>query len=136
MSAIKDKQVHNASKFALKHLVVSLVTAISQTDLVAFKTVPGYRFQIVGVRSWNAAKAGTITYKVKASTREAVAAGVFTAATDVAATLSTTKANLRGTSTDAVSVEYTSDGSGALTNGFVIITLRVWPMNGDLGPST
>lgn len=136
MPGLRNQGHHRTSDVPKKNLAVALVTAVSQTDLVAFKFTPGFRFEIVSVRSYNAAKAGTISYKVKAGTRTAVSAGVFTAATEVAATLSTTKANIRGSSSEAISVEYTSDGSGALTNGFVVIVYRPWPLNGELGPST
>lgn len=136
MTAIRNQNVHRQADFPKKHLTIALVTAISQTDLEAFSFTPGYRFEIVSVRSFNAAKAGAIAYKVKAGGREAVAAGAWTAATEVAATLSTTKANLRGTASEAITLEYTSDGSGALTNGYVVITIRPWPLNGDLGPAS
>lgn len=124
MSAITDKKVLRSAAVAIQRLVVPLVTATSQTDLVAFKYTPGYAFRIVRVRSYNAAKAGTLAGKVKIATREAVAALTFTAATEVAQTLSATDANKKGTAAEALSVEYTSDGSGALTNGYVVIEIR------------
>lgn len=135
MSAIRNQKVHSAADFAKLVVPIALITAISQTDKVAFSWLPGFRYQIVSIQSFNSAKAGTIAGVVKCGVRTA-AAVAFTAATRVAATLSTTKANLRGSSTEAITLEYTSDGSGALTNGFVVVTIRPWPLSGDLGPST
>jgi hypothetical protein len=134
--SIRNQNIHSRADFPKQRLVKEIVTAISLTSAVVSSLTPGYRFQIVGVRSFCRTKAGAVSYVVKVGTRTAVAAGVFTAATDVAATLSTTKSNLRGSSSEAITIELTSDGSGVLTNSHVEIIIRPWPLAGDLGPST
>ncbi len=133
MSGFRDQNVHRQAQFAKKVLPIALVTAISQTGVVAFKFTPGYKFQIRSIKTYNLLKAGTVTGNVKISTRTA-AAITFTSATENTASLSATKANLRGSATDAITIEYTTDGSGVLTNGYVIITYSFWPLNGEQGP--
>jgi hypothetical protein len=78
------------------------------------------------------AKAGTVSGNAKIGSRTS-APLVFTAATEVAGVLSTTKADVRGSATEVLTIEYTTDGSGVLTNGFVIVELRPRPLARDLG---
>jgi hypothetical protein len=113
----------------------TLVTAISQTGVVAWSLTPGFAFQITRIRTYCLLKAGVCTGNVKIGTRTA-APLVFTSATELAAVLSTTLANLRGSATEAITVEYTTDGSGVLTNGGVFISYRPYPMRGEatVGP--
>jgi hypothetical protein len=66
----------------------------------------------------------------RVSTRSAVTI-VFTAATEVDNTLSTTLANIQGSSTEAITIELTTDGTGALTNGVLTLSSRPRPMNGE-----
>jgi hypothetical protein len=47
--------------------------------------------------------------------------------------LSGTAANLRGGSTESIVLLYTSDGSGAVTNGKAIVSFRPLGMAGDTG---
>lgn len=129
--AVKDRNVLPSANFAISRLVVPVVTAISQTSVVAFTYTPGFAFQIVRVRSYNKAKAGAVAGVLKVSTRSAVAAVTFTTATEVAQTLSTTLANVQGSATDAITLEYTSDGSGVLTNGGIVVEIRPQHMNGE-----
>lgn len=132
-SGIRDQNIHRQATFPRKHLTVALITAISQTGVVAFKHTPGHRFQIVSVKTYCLTKAGTVTGNLKVGGRTS-AALTFTSATENTPSLSAVKANNRGTATEAITVEYTTDGSGVLTNGFVVITYRVWPLNGEMGP--
>lgn len=119
-----DARISKAAAVARQRLAVALVTAISQTGVVAFSFTPGYAFEVVRVRSYCLLKAGTVTGKVKVSTREAVPALAFTTATEVGATLATTAADRKGSASDAITIEYTSDGAGVLTNGFVVVEIR------------
>lgn len=120
---IQDKHIHPGSAFAHQRLVAPVGTAVSLTDAVVFSFLPGYRFQITRIRSFCRTKAGTVTAVVKVGTRTA-ASITFTAATEVAQTLSTTLANLRGTAAEAITIELTSDASGVLTNGHIVLEVR------------
>lgn len=133
MSGMRNGNVHRAADFAKQPIIVPIITAISQTGVVSFSFAPGYKFQVVRIRTYCLLKAGTVTGNLKVSTRTSGAL-TFTSATENAVTLSTTKANLRGSATDAITVEYTTDGTGVLTNGFVSLIIRPFPLNGDLGP--
>lgn len=134
MPNVRDQNHHKSANVPKKTLVVPVETAVSLTNAVIFSHVIGHKFEITRVRSFCRTKAGAVSFKVKAGTREAVPAGTTTAATEVAQTLSTTKANVRGSATEAVTVELTTDGTGALTNGRVVIEYRPFPLAGDLGP--
>lgn len=120
---ITDKHIHPGSAFAQQRIVAPLVTAVSLTAAVIFSFLPGYRFQITRIRSFCRVKAGTVTATVKVGTRTA-ASITFTSATELAQTLSTTLANLRGTESEAITVEITTDGTGALTNGHLTLEFR------------
>lgn len=124
MSTVTDRKVARSAAIAKDRIVVPLPTATSQTGVVAFKYTPGYAFRLERVRSYARVKADTISGKVKIATREAVPALSFTQATEVDQTLSTTDADVIGAANEAISLEYTSDGSGALTNGVVVIEIR------------
>lgn len=129
---IRNQNVNPSSQIGRKTLVIPLLVAISQTGVVSFKYTPGYKFQVVAVKTYCLTKAGAVAGTLKVGGRTA-ASLTITAATEVTATLSTTKANLRGSATEAITVEYTTDGSGALTNGMVILAIRPYPMSGDVG---
>jgi hypothetical protein len=134
MSGIRNQNVHKAADFVKQPLVAGIVTAISLTSAVVFSFLPGYKYEIARIRSFCRTKAGTVTAVVKVGTRTA-ASITFTAATEVAQTLSTTLANLRGSATEAITIELTTDGSGVLTNAHLVITIRPRPLAGDLGPT-
>lgn len=134
MSAIKKRRADPADPLNSEKMVVAIITATTQTGVVAFAYTPGYAFQITRVRSYNLNKAGAVSFKVLVDTREAVASGTFTDEAEVAQTLSTTLADLRGSSTDAITIEYTTDGSGVLTNGHVVLEFRPYPMRGEVAP--
>lgn len=132
MSGMRNQNISRKADFPKQWLTAALVTTTSITGGVAFKLTPGYKFKVVAVKSYCRVKAGTLTAVVKVGTRTA-ATVAFTTATETANSLSTTLANILGSATEAVSIEYTSDGSGALTNGHIAIAIRPWPLNGDLG---
>jgi hypothetical protein len=134
--ALRDGDIHKAAATPKHYLPVALVTAISQTGVVAYSFTPGYRFQIAAVSSYCRVKAGTVTATVKIGSRTAVTTVSFTTATELAQTLSTTLANIRGSSTETITIEYTTDGSGVLTNGFVTLTIRPFPLSGETGPNS
>jgi hypothetical protein len=112
-----------------------IITAISLTSAVVASFKPKYKYQIERIVTYCRTKAGTVTAVVKVGTRT-VATLTFTAATEVEATVSSTLANLRGSSTEAITIELTTDGSGALTNGNVTIVFRPYPLQGESAPGS
>lgn len=134
MSGMRNQNVNRSADFPKQPINFTLVTAISQTGVVAFKFLPGYKFRIVRARSYCLLKAGVVTGNLKVGTRTA-AAITFTSATEVALTLGTL-INTKGSATEAITIEYTTDGSGVLTNGQVHLFIRAWPLNGDIGRSS
>lgn len=130
--AIKDHAVHKDAKFALDRIVVPVITATGLTDAVIYEYQPSHAYQLVEVRSYCRTKAGTVTAAVKVGSATAVTTVTFTAATDVEQTVSTTLANVRGSDTEPIKIELTTDGSGALTNGSVTLVYRAAPLNGEV----
>lgn len=124
---IRDRNIDRNSRVVEKSKAISITTALSLTSAVVYSQTPGYRYQLKRVRSFCRTKAGTVTAVVKVGGRTA-ATITFTAATEVAQTLSTTLANLRGSATEAITIELTTDGSGVLTNAFIILVYRAYPL--------
>ncbi len=129
--AIKDRNILPTAAFAKDRMVVPLNPAVSLTSAVMHSYTPGFRFIITRVRCFVRTKAGAVSYVVKVGGRTAVATGTVTAATEVGATLSATRANLIGSATEAITVEVTTDGSGAVTDGKIVIEFRAMPMIGE-----
>lgn len=126
--AVTDKKIDKAAATPRKHVPFEIVTAVSLAGAVVKSFRPGYGFKIHGVQSFCRTKAGAVSYVVKVGGRTAVAGGVFTAATRVDAALSSTLANLKGSATEDITIELTTDGTGALTNGSVVIDVRPYPL--------
>lgn len=130
---IRDQEVHPTAAFGRHRMAIALITAVSQAGVVAFSHTPGHKFQITKVSTYCLNVAATVSANLLVGVRTA-AALTWTAATESAATLSTTVANVRGSESEAITLQYTTNGSGVLTNGFVIVEYRFRPMAGDLGP--
>lgn len=135
MPNIRDAEIHKAAAIARKVLPIAIPTAVDLTDAVVYSFAPGFKFQIVAARSFNRTKAGAVAGVIKIGSRTA-ATVTFTSATEVALTLSSTLANIRGSSTEVITVVLTTDGTGALTNGVLNLTIRPYPLAGDIGPNT
>jgi len=129
---IHDRSIKRDAHVAEKELAIQLITATGQTAVKALGFTPGHAFQIVKVKTWCSAVTATATADVKIGGTSALnAAATFTANTENAATLSGTLANVQGSSTDQITVTYTTDGTGALTNGRVVVVYRIFPLAGD-----
>jgi hypothetical protein len=131
--AVKDTKIANDSKVAIETLTIPIITALTQADVIAFKYVPGHSFEIVGVQAYARTVAGAVTLRAKISGVTAMAADITpTTGNIVAGTLATTLAARRGSRTDSIDANFTTDGSGVLTNGFLVIQFRPVPLNGDV----
>jgi hypothetical protein len=129
---VLDRHVDVNAKIAKELVTIALVTAVSQTGVVSFKYTPGFRFRVVRVVAYCRVKAGAAAGVLKVGTRTAVTTVGFTTATENLQTLSTTIADLVGSAAEALSLEYTTDGSGVLTNGFVIVEIRPIGLKGEV----
>jgi hypothetical protein len=88
------------------------------------------------VEIYATAVTAVITANVKIGTVTALASAVTpVAGTATAATLATSKAARRGSTTDAINVEYTSNGAGAMTRGNVRVWIRPFPMSDEAMPT-
>ena len=110
-------------------------TATGQTALEVDEVTPGFNFQIVGVQVHATAVTATASVNVLIGSTTCLTGAITpTAGNVVAGTLSTTMASRRGSSTDSIIVQYTTNGSGVITNGKVTVFVRPFPMNGEVLP--
>lgn len=75
----------------------------------------------------------TATITMTAALTPFVSAATFTSLTPVVGTVSATQSVVLGEKNDYVVLHYTSDGTGALTNGQATLIVRPYPLNGDGG---
>lgn len=129
---IKDYKMDPSGGASTHTLAFPFITAVSQTALVVGSWTPGYRFQVRKVSVYATAVTATITTDVFIGATS-VLTGAITpvAATETAGTLSATLSALRGVSTSAITVKYTTNGSGAATNLVVRVQIRPYPMSGE-----
>lgn len=132
---ITDKKMDPAGKASWKCVQLHIgTTATSQTDKRTHAITPGFDFEIMAAEFYCLTRpnAGFST-KIRVGTTDAVTAvSDPTADTPTAATLSTTLANRRGTTTGILNCVYTSDADGAATNGIWTVWIRPRPLNGEI----
>lgn len=127
--AVLSKMVDPADFLARKPITFPIpTTAVGQADLKAGSSVPGFKFRITKVQAFCTARTAIISVDVKIGTTSALSAAITLDATLQTGTLSSTLSRLRGSSTAAINVHYTSDGAGAATNLSVTVWVRPYPM--------
>jgi hypothetical protein len=85
------------------------------------------------VQAYARTVAGAVTLRAKISGTTAMAADITpTTGNVVAGTLATALAARRGSKTDSIDANFTTDGSGVLTNGFLVISFRPVPLNQEI----
>lgn len=132
--AIKDTNILPTAKVGYECIRLQIgTTATGQTGKQTDGVVPGFDFQVVKVEVNALTVTATISVDVLIGSTSALTGAITpVAATPTAGTLSTTLANVRGSSTEAINVQYTSNGTGAATNGIVSVWIRPQPMNGEV----
>lgn len=116
----EGKVAHRPIPFALDSV------GSGETDTVVITHTPGYRFEIVGFEVFAQAVTATASLTVKRGSDVALSASVTpVAGSEVKGTVKASGEQY-GDSDDAVSVEVTTDGTGALTGlqGRVLIRKR------------
>lgn len=131
---IKSKNVLPADPIAWVPVRLSIgTTATAQTATVPDSFTPGFDFQVVKVEVNALTVTATISVDVLIGSTSCLASAVTpVAATPTAGTLSTTLASRKGSSTAIIKAAYTSDGTGAATNGVVTVWIRPQHMNGEV----
>lgn len=131
--AVKDRNVLTTASIAKECVLLTApATATSQADLEVDEVVPGFAFQVVRVEVHATAVTATISATVKIGTTSVLASAITpVAGAATAGTLSSTLANLRGSSTDAIRLHYTSNGTGAATALKARVWIRPQSMNGE-----
>lgn len=134
--AVRDKDFLSTANAGHQVLTMPIgATATSQTDLEVDEVTPGFNFEIVRVQVHATAVTATASVNVLIGSTTALTGAITpTAGNVVSGTLSTTAASRRGSSTDSIIVQYTTNGSGAITNGKVRVWVRPFPMNGEVMP--
>ena len=132
--AVKDVNVLPTANFAKECITFVIpATSVGQTDLEVDSCVPGFAFEIERISVMATAVTATASVNVKIGTTSALSSVITpVAGTDTAGTLSSTLASIRGSDSDAINVEYTTNGSGVITNGRVRVWIRPIPLNGEI----
>jgi hypothetical protein len=131
---IRSRNVKKTAAFALEPVTLVLgTTAISQTGKRTQGTTIRYPFQVVAVEAYALTVTATISVDVQIGSTSVLSAAITPVAdTPTAGVLSATVANTQSTSASSVlSLKYTSNGSGAATNGVVTVWIRPLGMEGD-----
>lgn len=131
--SVTDKKANNQAKFARECIRLAIgTTATGQTAKVPDSVTPGFAFEVVAVEANALTVTATISFDVLIGSTSCLASAITpVAATPTAGTLSTTRASRQGTSTSILKAAYTSNGTGAATNGFIAVWIRPLGMNGD-----
>lgn len=133
---VNDQHVNPGSGYAREVIPVAIPTAVSQSNANAIVFRPGYRFTVEKVESFARTVTATVTFDVLVGTNVIVDDVVPVANTRTehafAAAFATTAAR-RGAATDDVTVRFTTNGTGALVNGVVVLYIRPFPAGGEVG---
>lgn len=131
---VTDKKMDPGANAVKECLAFALgTTATGQTGKRTDAMTVGFPFKVVRVEAYALTVTAVISLDVQIGTTSVLASAITPVAdTPTAGTLSTTNANLIGTSTSVISFKYTSDGAGAATNCFVNVWVRPEPLNGEV----
>lgn len=132
--AVTDLKMAVGASTARQNHAFPITTAVSQTAALAGAWTPGHKFQVTKVSVFATSVTATITVDVQIG-GVSVLTGQITpvAGSEVAGTLVTTLASLRGATTSSqIQVKYTSNASGAATNLVVRVQVRPYPLNGEV----
>lgn len=131
---VKDYKMDPSGNVVKECLSFALgTTATAQTAKRTDAMTVGYPFKIVRVEAYALTVTATISVDVQIGSTSVLASAITPVAdTPTAGTLATTTASLIGHATDVISLKYTSNGSGAATNGFVNVWVRPQPLNGEV----
>lgn len=131
--SVTDRKVHPSAKVALQPVLLAIgTTATSQSAKRTHAVTPGFDFVVEKVEVYALTVTATISVDVHIGTTSVLASTITPVAdTPTAGTLSATLSARRGTSTGVLGVKYTSNGTGAATNGYVIVWIRPNHLNGE-----
>ncbi|MCU1350615.1 MAG: hypothetical protein JWO56_3645 [Acidobacteria bacterium] len=132
--SVTDNKMHPKAKTGWSPVRLAIgTTATSQTGKQPDSVVPGYAFEVMQVEANALTVTATISVDVLIGATSCLASVITpVAATPTRGTLASTVAARRGTSTEALNLNYTSNGSGAATNGFVTVWIRPIPGSGEI----
>jgi hypothetical protein len=131
--AVLDRKIHKNANVARDHIAFEVATVVSLTDAKVGAYKPGFAFQVVGVQVFARTVTATISVQVKIGTVSVLTGAVTpVAATLTEGTLSGTLANVRGSKSDTIFVELTTNASGAATNLGVVVIIRPVPLNAEI----
>jgi len=131
---ITDSDMSPVAAVTSEKVDIACNPAINLASVPVWTYTPGFAFQFLRARSFCRNMVGTVTFAVSVGGRTAVTGALFTTGAEVNAALSAVMANLRGSKTEAISLLITSNGTGALTDGHVVLEFRPWPVAGESGP--
>ena len=132
---VGDRHLNPSSGLAKTPILVPLVSAVSVTDGNIAVIRPGFDFAVEKVEVFARTYTATLTVDVLVGSNVIVNDQAPTANTRVEATWNTGFTSLpsrKGTSSQDLTVRYTSNGTGAVVNGYVLVWIRPFPAGGEV----
>jgi hypothetical protein len=126
----KDKNFGADQVIPTRTLVIGTNVIANQADVKAYEHLPAFPFEIVSVASYCLTKVGAVTFDVKVGGVSVLSAPLATAAGARQVGALVAAALRRGSAAAAISVHYTSDATGVLTNGHVTVVIRPTGLRG------
>lgn len=128
---VTDRNMKKEAVASIMPLTIPLAPAISLTDVEQYEFIwPANldRAELAFVQGYCTAIAGTVTIDVKHAGVSVLSAVITPVAnTPVQATLTSTRSTRRIKAGQSVTVHATTNGSGALTNGRLVLGYRGFP---------
>jgi len=104
---------------------------ISQTGLLVDAALPAFGFYVEKIECFVEALTAAATFQVLIGSTALCAATAPTADQLDQVTITATTAQRKGSSTDAINLQVTTDGSGLMTGLKVKVHIRPFPMGGE-----
>ena len=105
---------------------------ISQTGQIYDAAVPGFPFYVEKIEHYVEALTAAVTFIAYIGTTALTGAETPVVETVTAGTITAAVADRKGAATDNLNIKVTSDGSGVATGLKVRVTIRPFPMGGEL----
>lgn len=131
--SVTDQRINKNASVAKQTIDASVTTLTASATTTVYSTKPGYKYQILKVEVFCAGTVSNTTVDVQIGSTS-VLTGVITPVSGsiVLGTLSGTLATIRGSATAALNVKTICLGSPTCPNLSVTVTLRPYPLNGEV----
>lgn len=131
--AVTDKKCYQTAAFPRKVLVIPVQGLTASGSVSVAKFTPGFAFQVVAASLYCSANTNLTNVDVQIGSTSVLSSAIApTSGSEVAGTLSSTLANVRGTSTTSqLNIVATAGTTLSVTNGVVMVVIRPYPLDNE-----